>query len=637
MDTPLDELTQALRALGPRISRDEALRALGSVALTFDDVAPFVVRNQHGYARTRVARTEAFELLVMTWQPGQGSVPHDHAGSICALRIVQGQVRETLFRASSDGFVEEASSTLLGEGDVLVDASDSIHALRNDPTSTRDLVTVHVYAPPLPELRRFALRTTSRPQAFGKAAAANARRIGIVGGGYSGVMVAAHVLRTAKEPVHVTLFDRQASLGEGPAYRTVDARHLLNVPAARMSAWPDRPDDFLAWARGRDASVGPYDFLPRKTYGEYVRASLARAAEEASESAGIEVVRDEVLHARHASDASTSEGRWLVEAERSGSHRFDALVLTTGHRPPDDPLGARFAGSTTRYVRDPWSSLALSAIAPDEPVLLLGTGLTAVDVLLTVARQPRTAPVVALSRRGLVPSGHAPTFVDVVPAESWVGPLLERGPITARELLHATRLRIAAHVAEGGDWRSVIDGIRPLTATLWRALGPVEGDRFMRHVRPFWEVRRHRMAPAVAAEVQRLVDAGSFETLAARVVSAEGDEDGVWVTSRRRGESTTTRTRFAWVVNCTGPGTGPFVQSTPLLRDLVEAGHLSPDALGLGVHTDASGRALDANGAPQSDLFVVGTLRKAELWESTAVPELRAHAAIAARCALGEP
>ena len=621
----------ALRALGDRIERPELLSTLAASDVELEDVAPFVEESPDAYTRRLVARTDAFELLVMTWRPGQSSVPHDHGGSLCALRILRGRARESLFEPACDGRVARYASATVSGGEVLVDSSDHVHALANDREAGEALVTLHVYAPPLPELRRFALRRGSTlGGAFARSRAAATPTIAIVGGGFSGTLVAANLIRTASATgaqLHVVLLDRQAAFGEGAAYRTADPQHLLNVPAAGMSAWPDRPSDFLEWQRTRVPDARPYDFVPRRLYGEYVRGCLDGAAHAAPASISAEVRRVEVLEAR----AGASGEGFTLQLDDGRSLDARCVVLATGHRPPDDPLASCWIGPRSRFVADPWASLALGAIQPDEPVVLLGTGLTAVDVLLTILRRPRSAPILAISRRGLRPHAHAEAPIPREDPSGWLEPLLARpGGPTTRELLRA--LRDAA--ARSADWRGIVDGLRPHTAQLWRSLAPREASRFLRHARPFWEVHRHRVAPSVGERLGRHIDRGEVQMVAARVLSASADREGVTLAIRRRGAESAETLRTAWIVNCTGPASAATLREVPLLRSLLEAGLLARDEHDLGVRTDDEGRAVTREGGARDDLLVVGTLRKPQLWESTAVPELRAQAAEVARVAL---
>lgn len=631
----LDRCSPRLRALveraiahGAALDREAATALLAGSGIELEDVLPFVEESAQAYTRRRIARTDRFELLVMTWRTGQGSAPHDHAGSLCALKILSGGVHETRFVPAIDGLVDALPSDEIREGEVLVDQTGQVHALRN--TRAETLVTLHLYAPPLPELRRFCARVTGDAllPAFTRARDPRARVVAIVGGGFSGTLAAAHLVRLAsaeQRPLHVVIVDRQATFGEGPAYRTADARHLLNVPASNMSAWPDRPADFVAWAQARDARVQSSDFLPRRVYGEYVRARFFETIAEAGERVSVEIVRAEVSRLERAYEG------WRVELDGASPLAADAVILATGHRPPDDPLRGRFVGSRARYIEDPWASLALSAIGDDEPIVLLGSGLTALDVLLTVTRGRRSAPVVALSRRGLLPAWHAPDLASVqrVDPSPWLEPLLARpGGPRARELVRGVRAAIAD---ERENWRGVIDGLRPHTARVWSALSPDEASRFLRHVRPFWEVCRHRAAPSIGLLVDRLREEGLFRSMAGRVARAESDDDGVTLHVRPRGSAEPTILRTAWVINCTGPGT--TTEPSPVVGSLIEGGHARADRFGLGLLTRADGHPIGAHGSTER-LVVIGTLRKPQLWESTAVPELRQQALDAARAVL---
>jgi uncharacterized NAD(P)/FAD-binding protein YdhS/uncharacterized membrane protein YoaK (UPF0700 family)/predicted metal-dependent enzyme (double-stranded beta helix superfamily) len=618
-----------LEALAGRITGEEITEILARSHLHIDDVAAFVTPRPDIYSRRRVARTETYEVLVMTWLPGQSSGAHDHAGSVSAFKILRGTAHETTFVGAADSLVDPTGTRELHEGEVGLDASDVIHAVRNDFLRSETLVSIHVYSPPIPELRRYTMRSEGRAPADAvlRRRVPSAPVVAIVGGGFSGTMVAARLLRKTAQsgaPIHLVIVDRQTSIAEGAAYRTPDSRHLLNVPASGMSAWPDRPDDFLEWARHRDSSAGPYTFLQRQAYGEYLRATLFGAIEQAGMQTSIEIRREE------ADAIERGENGWRVRCRESQSIEADVVVLATGHRPPVDPLKQRWSGSRARYIEDPWSSLALSSIEADESVCLLGTGLTAIDVLQCLIRSARTAPVVALSRRGLLPAAHAPASLPPIDSLGWLGPLLRAGTgVTTRVLAHRIRGAVRAAESAGQDWRQVIDGLRPHISKIWTALPPQERNRFLRHARVFWEVARHRMAPAVAEEVSEAASAGIFSTAGARVLAARGALDGVTLTVRRRSESVPDVLEFDWVVNCTGPGSGQQLGLSSTIEGLIDAGYLEKDTLGLGVRSTPIGRAL-AGGRVIEDLFVIGSLRKADAWESTAVPELRLQAALAA-------
>lgn len=631
----LARLISSLDQLGPAPHWQDIHRLLETTPLSWDDVAPYVEEDDRSYRRWSVHRTDAYELLVMTWKPGQESAAHDHAGSYCCLRVIKGRLVETLYERANDGLVDPQQKTTMNVGEVTSDPGRVIHSLHNTE-SDETLATVHVYSPPLPELRRYVIRPPAarKLDIFERTPVPNAQTVLIAGGGFCGTMVAANLMRLGsqrKHPLHIIIVDKQATFGEGAAYRTSDARHLLNVPAGRMSAWPDRPDDFFLWAQQRDPAVAPYDFLPRRLYGQYVRDIFLTEASAAAAWISAEIIKDEVVHA-----SRSEEGSWHVGTASGRTLKAGAMVLATGHRPPEDITAHRWTGPRNRYIADPWSSLAITAIGKDEPVLVLGTGLTAVDVILSLSDSHRTAPIIAVSRRGLTPTIHTPSPVQPQNLTDVVNHLLSEaaGPLTARRLVKQVR-QLATHtMSRGGDWRSVIDGLRAATPALWQALPPAERKRFLQHVRPFWEIHRHRMATKVGKTVQEMIDQGRLRILAGHVESFHATDATVQAKIRPRLSSDCQTLAVGAVINCTGPGITASAQHDSVVGSLIRAGELVTDELNLGVITGPNGEALTSSGQWNSSLIVIGTLRKPTLWESTAVPELRQQARDAAETIL---
>jgi uncharacterized NAD(P)/FAD-binding protein YdhS len=497
------ELVRKLDALGPRPSLIDLAHAIETSQLTPADVAPFMQTNPQSYNRAPVVVREHYELLVMTWLPGQASAPHDHNGSTCVLQVVQGEATEGCHRVAADGFVDLEYEEVVRTGEVSAGQDAGVHTVRNASQAGETLVTVHVYAPPLRDFRRFVSRPKLRsdrqrtiPDAVPK--------VVIVGGGFSGAMTAAQILRRTGTAIHISLIERRGAVGEGLAYATCEQAHLLNVPAGRMSAWPDRPDDFLEWALRRFGNVLPTDFLPRQWYGEYIRESLLASAAEAGEQARLSIIFDEVRRvARHPG------GGWMVHLERGSSLRADAVVLAIGHRPPSDPIGRKWIGPRTRLIADPWRPFAMNVVRPDDAVVVLGSGLTAVDAALSLADQPRSAEITFVSRNGLLPQAHAETPLPPADLEPLVSELIaEPGGVRARTLLQQFRRTIQALAEQGIEWRSVVDGLRPHTARLWQAMPSAERRRFLSRLRPFWEVHRHRMGLPVARRFQAIVNGG---------------------------------------------------------------------------------------------------------------------------------
>ena len=422
--------------------------------------------------------------------------------------------------------------------------------------------------------------------------------VAIVGGGFSGTILAAQL---ARRGVASILIDGSGRAGKGVAYSTTDPAHLLNVPAENMSAWADAPDDFARrFAAEGGQSVG---FAERSLFGLYLREIL----HEAVDSGRTQAVDSAATAAR------ASDGSWTVALDDGSTLDAEALVLAVGNQEPE-PLRA-FADVRHRFIRDPWGAAAAEAVralaATDEPALLVGTGLTMVDLALSLDSAGHRGLVVALSRRGLVPRAHAP---------------FDPAPV-ARDELPAGRVRLLwrwlrRRSAEVG-WRAAVDSLRPHSHPLWQGLGEDEQRRFLRHARPWWDVHRHRIAPEVARKIHGMVAEGRLEVVAGRILSASESESGVEVEFRKRGAEAPQSLRVAFAFNCTGPLHAIERTGDPLLRSLLDAEAVRPDPLGIGLDVDQRSRA-------GRRLWALGPLTKGRYWEIVAVPDIREQAAAVA-------
>ena len=443
------------------------------------------------------------------------------------------------------------------------------------------------------------------------------RTIAIVGAGFCGTTVAVNLLRASPASVgRILLVERVERQIGGVAYSTTSGSHTLNVPAGRMSAFEDDPDDFLRFVRASDPSLTGGSFVPRRTYGEYLAARL----DEARRASGLPLLRvaGEVVEVADTTDNVTlglSDGR-AIDA--------DQVVLAIGNFPPADPPvddGTELYASL-RYARDPWSPDALE-LDRREDVLLLGTGLTMCDVVLALRDADHRGRIYAVSRRGLLPQPHR---VSATPPPHLDPPAdVAEWPDTALGMLRALRREVRDKAAEAVDWREVVTSVRDDTPTLWQRLDVEERRRFLERLRPYWETHRHRSSPETAFGVESLVADGRLEVIAGRVERYAEDAAGVAVTVCRRG-GTVDELRVGKVINCTGPDTDLARVADPLVQALRRDGLIRPDPLGLGLDTDDEGRLLDAEGRPSERMFLVGPLRKGLLWENTAVPELRLEA-----------
>ncbi len=416
-------------------------------------------------------------------------------------------------------------------------------------------------------------------------------RVVVVGGGASGVLVAAHLLRraTPEHPVEVRVIERADVVGPGLAYGAADPHHLMNNTATRLSAFPDDPDHLLRWCADHGIQPDRGTFLPRRTYGRYLGGLLS----EPPETPWRRVIRVRGEAVRVDAD---EPGRAEVALSCGWTQHADGVVLAVGNPPPSPDASARFAGQ--RYVADPWVPGALDGVGGGDRVLLIGTGLTMVDVAISLARRHPRVRLVATSRHGLLPRVHAEQ-----PAP--VGAGLAAAPRTLRGLISAFRGQLTRAEAAGHDWQGLVDGIREQVADLWQALSVEDRDRFVRHVSRRWEVHRHRMAPSVRDELDGLLSSGVL------TVHPGGVPDP---------------SSFTRVVNCSGSQPLCAPGWSALVDGLLADGLARPDALGLGLDVDTHGRLLRGDGSPTPWMYAVGLARRGTLYETTAIPELREQA-----------
>jgi len=434
--------------------------------------------------------------------------------------------------------------------------------------------------------------------------------VAIIGGGCAGTLVAANLLRGAGGPLRITLIERGASFGPGVAYSTQDAGHLLNVPAARMSAFAEQPLHFAEWAAQRLGRDAPEEFLPRRLYGEYLESVLERSRIEASPGRTLELVHGEVRGLRRCG------ARIELALAEGAAIRCDRAVLATGPLAGDPPLELP---DDERIIRDPLVAGALRPAAPGGLALVVGTGLTGVDAMLSLSA--RGGRVAAISRAGCLPQTHLPGLRDPAPP-----PLVPRGSLSlaAVERLLTDHFREMASI--GYDWRDAIDGLRPVTAQLWSALATRHRRRFLHARRRAWETRRHRMAPSIGRRLGELRGAGMLETMAGELLDVRAEPAALRVTLAVGGSRTLRELSCERLVLCTGPGLDIRAVADPLLCSLLSEGLASTDPLGLGLRTGADGALRDHAGRAGGEILTLGALRRGELWETTAVDPIRVQA-----------
>jgi len=441
------------------------------------------------------------------------------------------------------------------------------------------------------------------------------RTVAVIGAGFSGTLLALHLLRQCPPDVRVRLIERVPQFGRGPAYATGNPSHLLNVPAGRMSAFHDRPGDFLDWLRAQPESAGcadpgPGTFAPRLLYGAYVRSLLNQELKQTDDDR-LELIRGDVL----AIDRSAPQLGLVLDRDR----RLNAelAVLAIGNFPPaPPPVADPWLYDTALYQPDPWAPGAVADLPCAAPVLLIGTGLTMADMVISLLDGGHTGPIHAVSRRGLLPHRHRPPAAGGPP---------EPSPFPTRLVGLLRALRAAGEQAGDapGAWQPVIDSLRPFTQDVWQTMSLDDRRRFLRHLRPWWDVHRHRLPPQVAARIDAARASGQLRIHAGRLLGYTPAPEGAVAALRRRGTEAVERLPAARVINCSGPSADFDRITHPLIRSLLADGTARPDALRLGLDVTGTCALLHEDGAISRRLFAVGPVTRGAFWEITAVPDIR--------------
>ncbi len=434
----------------------------------------------------------------------------------------------------------------------------------------------------------------------------------IVGGGCSGLLVAVQLLRRGFRGT-LTIVEPRRNLGRGLAYSTPFEEHLLNVPAGKMSALPDEPSHFLDWLHLRGfAEAAHGHFAPRKLYGEYLEELLQNAIAGCAQTAEFRQIVAEAIAIR------LQDGVAKVEFRSGESIEAEKIALTIGNPASSSALDVQITALEQLFYPSPWLGDALRPTGSAERALLIGSGLTAVDAALTLLNQQAGCQVYLVSRRGLLPQVHAAYLP--APASSTT---LPNGSI--RSIVKELRAQIQMNQAAGFCWRISIDALRPVSNRIWSSLPLKDRRTFLRHLRPYWESYRHRMAPSIASAIQGFRDRGRLTLIAGRVrtLARAGDAIDVHVARSNGADLQLTVDR---VINCTGIQENYNHSPRPLVRQLIHDGLACANELGVGFRTDARGALIDAKGAASDVLFTLGPPRRGELFETTAVPEIRVQA-----------
>jgi uncharacterized NAD(P)/FAD-binding protein YdhS len=448
--------------------------------------------------------------------------------------------------------------------------------------------------------------------------------IAIIGGGFTGAALAVHLRQDLRLPpqARVLIVEPRKDIGRGLAYDTVDPAHRINVPAEKMTLVPDLATDFADYTdrvalHTTDRAIIGRDGLPyptRSAFGDYVVSKVQPLL-----AGG----RLEHWRTRIRSVQKQADGYRLV-GDDGRAESVDLVVIAVSHPAPSVPSNLRAFRDDEKFIADVTIEGALAPIDKDDRVLIVGNGLTSADVVASLALRGHRGKITSISRRGLRSRGHGPA------GQESFGNFLQDPAMTALGLLREIRRSIRQAEAQGLTWHSVLDAVRAQGQALWQKLPLRERIRIVRHLRPFWDVHRFRIAPQVEDAVNEAIAQGRLDVLAASVASATKTDAGYQVSLRNRHRRSLRSIDVDSIVVTTGPAHGDVLEGQDFLRALKAEGVLKACPTGLGIACDRQSHAISANGEASPDILVAGPLARGTFGELMGLPQVTEHAVFVA-------
>ncbi len=445
--------------------------------------------------------------------------------------------------------------------------------------------------------------------------------IAIIGGGFCGNMLAVHLLGTSKESLHIVLINSGYPLSKGVAYSSYSHKHLLNVPAKNMSAFPDKPAHFMDWIKKHenyrviDQSALPGMFLPRNIYGYYLKELFDTAIRKKPDFISISFVHDEAI------DIEEKDEKAHIHFSVSPSVLADKVVLAIGNQSPGNPaLKDNSFYSSRNYYGNPWLHEAVNHLDPEKEVFILGNGLTMVDIVLGLKEKKHHGKIHSLSPNGFQILPHRVSE----PYTALIDEL--KPPYDLQKVISLFRKHVKKLRDQGMAGEAAVDSLRPLTQKVWQSWSKQEKERFMYHLRHMWGVARHRLPMDVHKMIQQMILDDKLEIIAGRIHSIIETERGIRISFKRRRDQKNYEVNVARVINCTGPLSDIKKVDRPLIKNLISRKMIHADEMNLGIDAIADGTIINNDGTMSKYLFTIGQPLRGLLFESTAVPELRDQA-----------
>jgi uncharacterized NAD(P)/FAD-binding protein YdhS len=445
------------------------------------------------------------------------------------------------------------------------------------------------------------------------------KRITIIGGGLSGTLVAINLLRINSKPgLDIKLVDKK-SVGAGLAYSTEQSIHLLNVRAGNMSLFPEEPGHFSGWLREKKLNFSEKDFVPRNFYGKYVTETFEKIIFEKKDQDNFEIINDE------AEDIIPNNSSCLIKLKTGNEIESDKVVLAFGNfYSADLNLKDNSYLKSKRYHTNPWDNKLYESLNKDETILIIGTGLTMIDIVLNLHQVKHREKIIAVSKHGLIPFSHK--HVEAYP--SFYEKLSNKN---LPEILNIIRSQINNETIKGNDWRGVIDSLKPYIQNIWINLSLNDKKRFLEHLKHFWNPVRHRVPSECFDIINQLLITKQLKIIAARINKITEINNSYKIELKTRHQNiehniSEKNITADVIIKCSGTEGNYERINIPLIKNLLSRGLVRKDPLSLGLDAQINGRIIDKEGIDSKYLFTLGQPLLGILWETTAVPEIRTQA-----------
>lgn len=422
------------------------------------------------------------------------------------------------------------------------------------------------------------------------------RRIAIIGAGASGTVAAIDLMRKGLAS-ELILIDSNPLLHRGLAYSTKFASHLLNVPALKMSIIKEEPDDFLIWLKESGFAAHPKTFAPRMHFGNYLQETFERIAE--NSATGVRILAD------NAASIEITKTGFKVSLTGGQTEEVDKIIVASGWQIPSRPHSSPKVFDLTYKLPE--------TLQDGKSATIIGTGLTAIDTVLSIRNIGFEGQITMISRRGVIPQTH---MLEDMPEQNF------STDMTLRQLFRFFKVRAKERKTQGLSWHGLLDGFRPKTQEYWKNLSLAEKSRFLRHARPYWDVHRHRMAEEISTAIHSELGSGKLQIIAAKISNVIERESHVEIKMRQRGKLHEIIHKADILIKASGADVLPAAALPPLFQSMILQDLAVPDVFSLGLNCTFNGELLDSKGQIVPGIFAIGPVARANLWESVAMPEI---------------